>query len=126
VVALLVVVGVLGWRFYNHAYQAGLRDCAAAQAAVADAAAADARAAAQAQSRRAAAEARAVALARVDQLRRRNALERDIARRPAPADCGLDAAAVELLNGAIRAGNDGAAAAPSGLPGGVPASAGAD
>lgn len=125
-VVVLVVVGILGWRFYHHAYQAGLRDCAAAQTALADAAAADARAAAQAQSQRAAAEARAVAAARFDQLSRRHALERDITRRAAPADCGLDADALELLNNAVRAGNGTAPASPGSVPSDVPAGAGTD
>ena len=125
-VVVLVVVGILAWRFYDHAYQAGVRDCAAAQTALADAAAADARAAAQAQSQRAAAEARAVAAARFDQLSRRHALDRDITRRAVPADCGLDADALELLNSAVRAGNGTAPTTPDSMPNDMPAGPGTD
>ncbi len=127
IVVVVLLLAALGWRAYGHIYESGLRDCRLAQQAVADAAAERARKDAQAELRRARAAAEAQAAARVDQLRRRHALDHDIARRPAPAGCGLDGAAVELLNDAVRAGNAGAGPlAAGGVPGGVPAGAGAD
>lgn len=124
---VVVLLAALGWRAYQHVYESGMRDCRLGQQAVADAAAERARKDAQAELRRARAAAEAQAAARVDQLRRRHALDHDIARRPAPAGCGLDGAAVELLNDAVRAGNAGAAPLTAGgVPGGVPAGAGAD
>lgn len=70
--------------------------------------------------------AKAQATARLAQLNRRHALDADIARRPAPADCGLDAVSLGLLNDAVRSGNDATRTAASGMPGGVPTGAGTD
>ena len=122
----VVVVGLLGWRFYDHAYSAGMAECIAARTALADAAADRARAQAEARSDRQREEARTAAAARFDQLRRRHALELDLARRLPGPDCGLDDQSLRLLNDAVRAGNAGSTATPGGVPGGVPAGAGAD
>ncbi|MBS0354052.1 MAG: hypothetical protein JSR83_09150 [Proteobacteria bacterium] len=127
VLAILFVVGSVGaWSLRNSGYADGRRDCALDQAAASNAAAARARASAEAQSQRDLAAAKADAAARIDQLRRRNALEADIKRNPGPADCGLDGPAAQLLNDTIRAGNSGAAAATPGVHEDLPAGTGAD
>lgn len=124
--AACVLVLAVGWRVHGSIYESGRRDCALESAALADAAARRARSAAEAQAARDLAAAKAQAAARLAQLSRRHALEADIERRPVPADCGLDAVSLGLLNDAIRTGNGASAIAPGSLPGGVPAGARAD
>lgn len=127
--AVVAAAGVLalgvGWRAYDGIYERGRSACRAEFAQVAHATAEREREEAEAQSARDAAAAKAQARARLDQLSRRHALERDIARRPTLPDCGLDGVAVGLLNDAVRAGNASSAPAAGGLPDGVPAGAGA-
>lgn len=124
--AACVLVLAVGWRLHGSIYESGRRACALEYAALADTAARRAREAAEAQSARDLAAAKAQATARLAQLNRRHALDADIARRPAPADCGLDAVSLGLLNDAVRSGNDATRIAASGVPGGVPTCAGTD
>ena len=120
VAAALVLAVALGWRVHDRIFESGRRACTLEYAELADTAARRAREAAEAQSARDLAAAKAQAAARLAQLSRRHALDADIARRPAPADCGLDAVSLGLLNDAIRTGNDATRTAAGSVPSGVP------
>lgn len=126
VAAALVLAVAVGWRVHDRIFESGRRACALEYAALADTAARRAREAAEARAARDLAAAKAQAAARLAQLSRRHALDADIARRPAPADCGLDAVSLGLLNDAIRTGNDATRTAAGSVPGGVPTGARTD
>lgn len=121
-----VLVLAVGWRVHDRIFENGRRACALEYTSLADTAARRAREATEAQSARNLAAAKAQAAARLAQLSRRHALDADIARRPAPADCGLDAVSLGLLNDAIRTGNDASTLAAGSVPGGVPTGTRAD
>lgn len=124
-VAGLVVVLVVGGGAFRFGYSTGKNSVAAAQAEAADAAAERARASAEAAVERNREFQAAEVGARSREVSRRARLEHDIARRPADAGCGLDAAAVQLFNDAVRDAND-EPAAPGPVPGAMPTDSSTD
>lgn len=123
--AALVAVLLVGGGSYRFGHSVASDRCAAERTQAADAAVDAAREAARARSVADGTFARAGSAARVAEVGRRVALEADIARAPAAVGCGLDDAALRLLNGAIDSANS-FTAAPGGLPGALPADTGID
>ena len=122
-VALLVglVLGGGGGFYLGHALEAG--DCARAEKRGQDAAVEHVREELATRRDEDRQLGTAIAAGRVAAIGRRNALETDLRRAPARADCGLDDSSVRLFNDSIDAINADSGSAAGSVPDAVPAAA---
>lgn len=117
--AFLVVVLLVGGGGFRWGHQVAANACRADQADAAERDLEAARHLARARSQADGVYVSKASAARGAGVTRRVALEADIARRPAPADCSLDAGSLGLFNAAIQDANS-RSASPGGLHGTLP------